>query len=658
MSSFGFGGTNAHVIVAEPPVPTKDSPATAEPSDCLPLSARTPTAIRQLAAELNSHLSKASFRWDDVCFTSAIGRAQMPYRAVVLPSERSNGLTAITAGTQPAVCPPERPRVAFQFSGQGSLVPGAGLELLASVPTFREAFNRAAEVVREQAGWDVAAVLRDPDRVAQTQFGQVALFCLSYGLARTWQRWGVEPDVVLGHSVGEYAAACIAGVFTLEDALTLLIIRAEKMGALGDDGAMIAVAAAPDGLDDAIAATGAEIGAYNTPRQFVLTGDAAAVKACAQELTAQGHPTIPLRVRQGYHSQQMEPMMAAFKTAAQTIAFASPQCDFISSVTGRLAETDLTTADYWTQQIRQPVRWATAVETLRDAAVDVIIEMGPQGLLTALSQQTWSTAGPGWIASLQSKDPGTESAQLRSAAASAWLHGTDLDWSSVYQGRSLQRLPLPTYPFERQRYWLKEESPVFSAYRLVSTPVKHDDRAALSGGIWHTVGDAQAWTDALTARGETVVSHGANALPLSLQSHLQPGTGPHRILLAASHPHASQWTGAAKAIALESSREWGGLIVAPSATALAKIMPALATASATPVVQVDGDGVTAGQLQPDELPATVWSARGEVTYLITGGMGAQNLSSSWADARPMRPPKPSSLPGPSAASKSARLPRM
>ena len=625
VSSFGFGGTNAHVIVTEPPVVRERSPAAAEPSECLPLSARTATAIKQLAANLNSHLGKTHSNWNDVCFTSAIGRAQMPYRVVVQPSERGTGLTAIADGTQLAVCPTERPRIAFQFSGQGSLVPEAGLELLAAVPAFQEAFNVAAGIVQAQAGWDVAAVLNDPDRIAQTQFGQVALFCLSYGLARTWQHWGVEPDVVLGHSVGEYAAACIAGVFTVEDALTLLITRAEKMGALGDDGAMIAVAASPDGLSDSIAASGAEIGAYNTPRQFVLTGDAAVVKACAQKLSAQGHPTIPLRVRQGYHSRHMEPMMATFKTAAQTVDFSPPQCDFISSVSGKPAGADLETADYWTQQIRQPVRWSTAVESLRETEVDVIIEMGPQGLLTALSQQTWSTAGPRWIASLQSKDPGTESAQLRAAAAAAWRHGTNLDWTAVYQGQPLQRLPLPTYPFERQRYWLEEGPTAVAAYRLESTPVKCDKGQSLEPGVWHVVGDAQTWIDQITVRGETVVSHGSNALPLSLQSYLRPHTGPHRILLAASHPHASQWTGAAKAIALEFPREWGGLIIAPPATPLAQVMPAFTASPSAPVVQVDGNNVTALQLQPDELPTTAWSARSGMTYLITGGLGALGL---------------------------------
>ncbi|MFX3681342.1 MAG: type I polyketide synthase [bacterium] len=625
VSSFGFGGTNAHVVVAEAPVRPRGAPDAAEPTGCLPLSARTPTALQQLAAALNSHVGKTNSNWDDVCFTSAIGRAQMPYRAVVLASERSTGLTAVADGALPAVCPPERPRIAFQFSGQGSLIPAAGLELLATVPAFREAFAAAAAMVQEQAGWDVATVLKDENRIAQTQFGQVALFCLSYGLARTWQSWGVEPDVVMGHSVGEYAAACIAGVFSLEAALTLLITRAQKMGALGEHGAMIAVAAAPDGLGDSIAATGAEIGAYNTPRQFVLTGDATAVKTCAQKLAAHGLPTIPLRVRQGYHSRQMEPMMAAFKTVAQTVVFSSPQCDFISSVSGQLAGADLETADYWTQQIRRPVQWFRAVESLQKSEVDVIIEMGPQGLLTALSQQTWSTPGPSWIASLQSKNPGTESAQLRAAAAAAWRHGTNLDWSMVYQGRSLQRLPLPTYPFERQSYWLEEPPRTVATYRLKSTAVKCHDRQTITDGIWHVVGDAQAWIDELTARDETVICHGTNALPLSLQAHLQPSTGPHYILLAPSHPQASQWIGAAKAIALEFPREWGGMIVAPTATALAQIEPALAASRSTPVVRVDGDAVTAYQLQRDELPPTAWSARGEVTYLITGGLGALGL---------------------------------
>jgi acyl transferase domain-containing protein/acyl carrier protein len=636
VSSFGFGGTNAHLIIGEALAPNEASVHVVEADDLLPLSARTSQALAKTADQLATYLTTHNANWSDVCHTFAIGRASFNHRALISFPDAINRLRQL--GNDPASANEigERPRVAFLFSGQGSLTAGVGLGLLESVPAFREAFQAAAKIVYAQAGWEVSTVLADPARIARTEFGQVSLFCLSYSLARTWQAWGIEPDVILGHSVGEYAAAVVAGVFSLEDALTLLIARAQGMGALAETGAMVAVSATATEIESIAAAAGVEIGAYNAPRQIVLTGARDAVTTCADSLSKRGLRTVPLAVRQGYHSREMEPMIPAFKIAAKATVFRSSQCEFISSVSGLNADAQVATAEYWIQQIRQPVLWSTAIKTLQASGADLVIEVGPRGLLTALSQQTWSTLGPQWLTSLSGKTGENEATNLRAAAATAWLHGAKLDWSAAQQGRDRHRLALPTYPFERQRYWFEESHAQASAYRLIQGSVPAVTSSPVPA-TWHVIGDQPSLVTALTKRGETVVQHGNATLPLVLQEFLTTTTQRHRVVIVGSAHGSSAWIGAAKVLALEFPETWGGLAVIDPVVPPDRIIDALTRHRAVPVAFVNEHDLTADQLQLDPLPAVGWSAKPDVTYLITGGLGALGLHlSQWLVARGAR----------------------
>ncbi len=625
VSSFGFGGTNAHIVVAEAPAAVEPTIQSGEEEDLLPLSARTPDALGQLANRLLTHVQTHADRWSDISFTLAVGRASFAYRALIPKSADFTALRNLADHPSSALLVAESPRIAFMFSGQGSLTLEAGLKLRETVPAFRNAFDAAAAIVQQQAGWQVAEVLADTDRIKRTEYGQVTLFCISYALARTWQQWGIEPAVVLGHSVGEYAAACVAGALTLEDALSLLIARAQAMGALGEHGAMVAVSADPAIWETTIQTAGAEIGAYNAPQQFVVTGNRPAVTACAEALAAQGLPTTPLSVKQGYHSRDMEPMIDAFRTAAAEIPFQSLQCEFISSVSGKLEEQAIGTADYWARQIRQPVRWRDAVATLSQQGIDLVIELGPGGMLTALSQHTWSSSSATWLASLRGKTREAEAASLRTAATRAWQRGAAIDWQAVHAGRKLCRRRLPTYPFERQRYWPESAVIPAAAYRLIAVPVSANSTIQTLPATWHLVGDLSDWHSALRAQGNLVVSHAKDATPLALQPHLGKAENPHRVLVRRDHPAASLWIGAAKVLALEYPSLWGGLTTLPPDLEPASAVNSVGAQQTAPVVHWQQNGGTTSQLEIDALPTATWTARPNVTYVITGGLGALGL---------------------------------
>lgn len=454
ISSFGFGGTNAHVIVGE--AESGEVTGTVRPQHALVLSARSAGALRGLAgkyAALLESVSQATV--GDIAHAAAVQRAALPHRLTV-PADVSVAATLAAFardGAAPDLWSGEvaaPPRVAFMFSGQGSLYPGVGRELAASQPVFRAALDECQAIVQARAGWDVVAALDSAAQLACTEFAQVALFALEYALARTWQAWGVEPTVVIGHSVGEYAAAVVAGALRLEDGLALLIMRAKLMGALPEDGAMLAVSADAATVAPSIARHGVEIGAFNSPRQTVLTGPRAAVTAAAEDLKRSGLRMQDLGVSQGYHSRLMEPMLADFAAVAADARLGVPKKQFLSSVTGRVATDELACADYWTKQIRQPVRFADAVQSLAATGTTLLLEVGPRGILAALGQQSWSGAAD-WLVSLQ---PGRDEwAQMLEAAGRAFVRGVPVRWHDVDRGFAFPRVTLPTYPFQRRRHW-------------------------------------------------------------------------------------------------------------------------------------------------------------------------------------------------------------
>lgn len=453
VSSFGFGGTNGHVILGAAPESNVAAPPS-RPAEPYLLSARDPAALRDLATAHAACLRGLNDEaWPHAAYTTATGRAEFPHRIAVVAT--SPAQAAVHLGKADPIAPPSHPpRIAFLFSGQGSLYAGAGKELRTSAPVFARALEECREHVRRLAGWDVIEALDSTEKLAHTEFAQVALFSLEYSLAKLWQSWGFKPTAVAGHSVGEYAAAVIAGIANLPDALALLITRARLMGKLDDTGTMAAISA-PAATVEALAITyGAEIGAYNSARQTVITGSAASVKATVEAARSAGLRVTPLSVAQGYHSAEMAPMLPAFRSAAESTSLHRPKLAFVSSSTGKVVGTEIATAEYWTNQIRQPVRWAETVQSMAAIACDLMIEVGPRNLLATLSAQSWPDQPVQWLTSLQ---PDTSDwTTLVSSAARAWELGVPVDWTAVHQGLPRRRCNLPTYPFQRRRRWFTD----------------------------------------------------------------------------------------------------------------------------------------------------------------------------------------------------------
>ncbi len=462
VSSFGFGGTNAHVVVGEAPPTVVAASAASRGGEVLVLSARTEAALRQLAARYDEMLCRGDApAWSAVCRTAALGRVAMPQRLAVFAAhgaEAAERLAAFARGEAPAgLClgsVGKRPRIAFLFSGQGSLYPGVGLELYATSPVYRAAFDECRALVSASAGWELLEVVASDDRISRTEFGQVALFAVQYAIGKLWAAWGVVPDAVAGHSIGEYAAACVAGVLSLDEAVRLIVVRGRLMAEHGGSGAMAAVQGTEADVAAVLARHGVEIGAVNSPRQVVLTGSRTAVSAAASDLKAAGLRVNLLEVERGYHSREMEPILAAFGDAAAGVGFRAPQCAFVSSVTGGAVREELTDPGYWVQQIRKPVRFASAMEALSRENIDLFVEIGPRGTLLAFGQDGWPGGESDWLPSLR---PGRgDWAQMLDVAGRAWVRGASVNWRRVHSGIAGPPVALPTYPFERQRHWFDE----------------------------------------------------------------------------------------------------------------------------------------------------------------------------------------------------------
>ncbi|WP_228774853.1 type I polyketide synthase [Streptomyces sp. NRRL B-1677] len=447
VSSFGVSGTNAHVIVEQAPAVTAESaPASdAGPDAVVPwvLSAKSEAALRDQAVRLLSFVGAegAEVRPNDVGFSLATSRAVLERRAVVVGedlAELRRGLEAVASGAAVAGGAVGG-KVGFLFSGQGSQRIGMGRELYAAFPVFAAAYDEVC--ARLGAPVDV-----DSEELNQTGSTQPALFAVEVALFRLLESFGIRPDYVAGHSVGEIAAAHVAGVLSLEDAAKLVSARAALMQALPAGGAMVAVQATEDEvlphLTDQVG-----IAAINGPRSVVVSGAEDAVLAIAEVFVQQGRKTSRLKVSHAFHSPLMDPMLEEFAEVVGALTFSEPQIPVVSNLTGRLAE--LYTPEYWVQHLREAVRFADGVRTLHDLGVTTFVEIGPGGVLSALTQGCLDD-GIVTIPALRTDRP--EPYAFVTAVGQLHTHGISPDWQALFP--SARRIDLPTYAFQRERYWL------------------------------------------------------------------------------------------------------------------------------------------------------------------------------------------------------------
>ncbi|MFE2295601.1 type I polyketide synthase [Streptomyces sp. NPDC059452] len=476
VSAFGVSGTNAHVIIEEPPAQEAPAPATTAHPPVIPwpLSGRTPEALREQARRLHAHVSAdTTLSALDIGFSLATGRAALEHRAVVTGRDRDELLSGIQAlaegGTAPGLVHGERTggRTGFLFTGQGAQRVGMAGELHAAFPVFAAAFDEVCALFHSALDGSLPEVIASGESLDETGWTQPALFAVEVALFRLVESWGVRPDFVAGHSIGEIAAAHVAGVFSLKDAVRLVAARAALMQGLPRGGAMVAVQATEAEVA-ALLTGGAAIAAVNGPRSLVISGEEAAVLEVARKIEEQGGRTKRLTVSHAFHSPLMDPMLEEFRAVASQITYTAPRIAVVSTLTGRVATgTDLRSAGYWADQVRGTVRFADAVAAMAAQGVTATLELGPDGVLSALA----ADLVPAAVALMRRDRPETGTALA--ALARLHQHGVPVDWAGFFSGTGARRIPLPTYAFQHQRYWVDPAATAPDASGLGLRPTGH-----------------------------------------------------------------------------------------------------------------------------------------------------------------------------------------
>jgi acyl transferase domain-containing protein/NADPH:quinone reductase-like Zn-dependent oxidoreductase/acyl carrier protein len=465
VSSFGISGTNAHVIVEDPPALESVAGERDTPRDTVVapwvLSARSPEALAVYAKRLLARISaEAGLSVTDVGWSLATTRSTFEHRAVVVGDDRETmqlSLVQLAAGDPGPDTVAGRARAAgktvWLFPGQGSQRLGMGATLYRRFPAFAHAFDEAAQALDDHLRLPLRQVVwgDDANLLESTEFAQPALFAVEVALAALWQSWGVVPDVVMGHSVGEIAAAHVAGVLSLADAAKLVAARGRLMGALPAGGVMVAVAAGEAEVVPLLT-EGVGVAAVNGPSAVVISGEQAAVDAVADRLAQQGRRIHRLAVSHAFHSPLMEPMIERFAELVGQVSPAEPRISLISNVTGQLAGPGYGSPDYWVEHVRATVRFADGVQLAETLGAGVFLEVGPGNALTAAVAQS-STAEA--VVSVAKDRAEVES--LLTAAARLFAAGVRVDWAATFAGLDPQRVDLPTYPFQRRRFWLSAE---------------------------------------------------------------------------------------------------------------------------------------------------------------------------------------------------------
>ncbi|WP_445629594.1 aminotransferase class III-fold pyridoxal phosphate-dependent enzyme [Nostoc sp. DSM 114167] len=478
VSSFGVGGTNAHIVLEE--APQIQSSGSSRPQQLLLLSAKTSQALEAATANLQQHLQyNAEINLADVAYTLQRGRKAFNYRRSIVCHDITDAIAALQSLDSNQVntrhIEIRNPAVVFMFPGQGSQYVNMGLNLYNYEPVFQEAVDECAEILKPLLGRDLREIIypapseRETAAILlrQTCFTQPALFVIEYALAQLWQSWGVKPQAMIGHSIGEFVAACIAGVFTLEDALMLVATRGRFMWEL-PAGAMLSVRLPAKEIEPRLSAELA-IAAINGPSLCVVSGPIEAIASLQKQLENEEVICRHLHTSHAFHSPMMDSIIAPFAEVVGTVKLSPPQIPFVSTVTADwITAQQATDPMYWATHLRQTVRFAEGVQTLWQQPERLLLEVGPRITTTTLArQQAKDIKQQIAIPSLgDNAENEAEWTALLKAVGQLWLAGVSIDWSNFYQRETRQRIPLPTYPFERQRFWID--------------PPPHPNRAATS----------------------------------------------------------------------------------------------------------------------------------------------------------------------------------
>ncbi|MGW3954238.1 type I polyketide synthase [Streptomyces sp. NPDC004752] len=473
VSSYGVGGTNAFAIVEEAP---KSRPGgRTRPWQVLALSARTESALEAAATNLGETCTQAVGSWNgrdlaNAAFTLATGRQQMRHRRAIVASDvgaAARVLTGRDAKNLATVFTGEAPKAGkaeiapvFVFPGQGSQHVGVAADLYGSEPIFTAELDRVAELLQEQIGIDLRDVVRDPETtvdVDQTRVAQPLLFAIEYALARLWLSWGVRPAAMIGHSVGEFVAATLAGVFSLEDAARLVAERGRLVQEM-EPGGMLAVLAAEDQLGPM--PDGVSVAATNAPEVTVVSGPQEAIDLFAAQLDERGLNHQALHTSHAFHSAMMEPAEAPLLKLVADTTRNAPSIPIVSNVSGDyFTDEQITDPHYWAQHLRKPVRFSESITRLIEDGHTVFLEVGPSQALTGLIRPRVAAVGGCALPSLHhERRPVPDGRVLASAVAELWCRGVELDWDAYYGHEIRCKVAMPTYPFERETHWLPRPS--------------------------------------------------------------------------------------------------------------------------------------------------------------------------------------------------------
>ena len=444
VSSFGIGGTNAHVIVEEAPAVAASGPS--RPQQLLVLSAKSESALDQATQRLAAALKKQpDVSLADVAFTLALGRKAFPYRRTVVCTNVNEAIGQLESPDAKQIGISDSKSVVFMFPGQGAQHVKMGVELYESEPLFKRHVDDCTRVLEPVLDLDLRSAVYE-----QTALAQPGLFVVEYALAKLCMDWGIRPRAMIGHSIGEYVAACLAGVFTLEDALTLVAARGRLMQSL-PAGQMLAVGISAEELTPFLT-NGLSLAAVNGASLCTVSGEFEAIASLAETLSAKGIDHRRLHTSHAFHSAMVEPILDEFAKLAGTVKFNSPEIPYISNLTGTwITPEQATDPAYWTKHLRQTVRFADGVSELLKTPKNIMLEVGPGRTLTTLVKTVKTSAIP----TLQHvRDQGSDLESLLKSVSQLWREGVEIDWTRFYGDQNRHRVPLPTYPFERQRYWI------------------------------------------------------------------------------------------------------------------------------------------------------------------------------------------------------------
>ncbi|WP_414620779.1 beta-ketoacyl synthase N-terminal-like domain-containing protein [Calothrix sp. CCY 0018] len=477
VSSFGIGGTNAHVILEEAPIIEASSPS--RPYQLLLLSAKTSTALDTTTVQLRNYLEQnPDITLPDVAYTLQVGRRDFDYRRVVICQDLDDAVKSLHSQDPQHILShhrkPGHTQIIFMFSGQGSQYANMGRELYEVEPTFKEHVDTCAKILQPHLGLDIRSLLYPKQeeietaskQLQQTSLTQPALFVTEYALAQLFLSWGVRPEAMIGHSIGEYVAATIAGVFSLEDALKVVATRGQLMQQV-PTGSMLAIKLPEKDVQllldgNELHQQSLQIAVINSPSSCVVSGTNEAVAALEKQLSSQEIECRRLHTSHAFHSQMMEPILKAFSEVFKTVKLNSPSIRFISNVTGDwITEQQATNPDYWCQHLRKTVRFSDGISQLIQQFEGVFLEVGPGRTLSTLTTQHLDrNTKQQVLTSLRHvKEQQSDVSFLLQTLGRLWLGGVEIDWSEFYTQEHRHRLPLPTYPFERQRYWIDAKSP-------------------------------------------------------------------------------------------------------------------------------------------------------------------------------------------------------